>query len=1029
MKHLIALALKYLKRQRLRTTLTYLCIVLAVFVFNLVAAGAAVVRNIAVQDAERYGKWEVNADSLISECIKHGMDEQEAVDRIRNHVTVSDHYAYKGQNLLAEKTLPDLYSYYEYSINGEDAKNCSGIAFQGAAGNSSLMGDSRYSAIDYTEPGRDISAPDAQTEQKNLVWLPKTYEETGIRAGDSITLTLNPAVGTLPDDSPQVQALYRKYAQQIKDNPDSVLFARDRGDEGTDGKSSILSVTKLTALSKEFGYENIEFSDVQRGVPYTVTLTVAGFSDGESTWNDSFLSLPVSYLNDIDLKTGLEEPNAGFYETSQFGDHHFGRWHNLFLVMSDRMSFDSELELLYQDLGLPENDRDATLHPYDKIAGVYNLELLTLKFRGADAISMWLLPDLGSNYNSRFGVTVTVLIIAFLLWMLMRAVIDNAFEISVQERRAQFATLRIMGASRRQIAALVCFEAMFYVLAAIPVGMLGAHICGRLTAHALHRLNIGTEYQPMPLLLLVFTLLAVFAVFFSAYSSSMWASRAYAPLEATKKAELKSTKKQNIFTRDLFGSDPEKKMQKKLAKQQARFEGHLKAPKKSKLNRTPFSFLRHYTVRNIRRTRRRFVLAVVTMTIGTALFFFGGSFGAFFGIELAKHRSEIQTEDFSIYFHEADVDAIALADETFSNNPQVRSLTFYNYIETISAWNPERIEVIRSCDSGIAEEIEGRHEKQEMFPGFVLKPEAEGTETGFTAKLVLRSEYDSILKDVFGISYDEWVQKKGAVFLSGKEGAEQAKAVWFPEVVELDGIENFAPLQLAGALTLTAEQRIRLFGDTTTGYDRYGDCSLLAPLDSASLIGVLQSNNVGRHMSVRFAVRSIADYESVRSTVDDYTQNAHSSLNIDDNFATGTGLSVLIRAIVTICAVALLAVWLTGILTMVNTVNTSVLNRADELMMLRTVGMTKKSVRRTVLLESLIFVAAATLIGCVIGLAGTLWIVLLLKMEGEYMMLALWVMLGMLVLTLAVNLLIAAVAARPGLHALNKRMEEGAMLQ
>nr|MCR5305017.1 ABC transporter permease [Oscillospiraceae bacterium] len=137
-------------------------------------------------------------------------------------------------------------------------------------------------------------------------------------------------------------------------------------------------------------------------------------------------------------------------------------------------------------------------------------------------------------------------------------------------------------------------------------------------------------------------------------------------------------------------------------------------------------------------------------------------------------------------------------------------------------------------------------------------------------------------------------------------------------------------------------------------------------------------------------------------------------------------------AIITIAAIVLVSIWLTGILTMVNTVNTGVLNRADELMMLRTVGMSKKAVRRTVRLESMIFSGTATLIGCIIGLAGAFFLFTKMNLGSE----DLWVLpliftaIGVaLLLTVLLNLLVASVAAKPALRTLNARMEEGGIMQ
>ena len=49
MKQLVSLALKYIRRQKLRTVLTFLCVTLAVFIFNLLAGTASVVRGLLIR--------------------------------------------------------------------------------------------------------------------------------------------------------------------------------------------------------------------------------------------------------------------------------------------------------------------------------------------------------------------------------------------------------------------------------------------------------------------------------------------------------------------------------------------------------------------------------------------------------------------------------------------------------------------------------------------------------------------------------------------------------------------------------------------------------------------------------------------------------------------------------------------------------------------------------------------------------------------------------------------------------------------
>ena len=93
-----------------------------------------------------------------------------------------------------------------------------------------------------------------------------------------------------------------------------------------------------------------------------------------------------------------------------------------------------------------------------------------------------------------------ILIVLLIGWFIARFVIDNAFEMAVQERSTHFAALRIMGASKGQVAFVVLIEALFYCLTAIPLGMiLAVFIVCRMCFNSFHKSGIDIfEFSAKP---------------------------------------------------------------------------------------------------------------------------------------------------------------------------------------------------------------------------------------------------------------------------------------------------------------------------------------------------------------------------------------------------------------------------------------------------------------------------------------------------------------------------------------------------
>lgn len=988
MKQLVSLSFKYFRRQRMRTLLTFLCILLSVFVFNLVAGSAGVFRGVMLrEEIERSGAWEVRADSLLDACSKNGCgDLSKPMQRIAGHVAVDRWFASQNAYISirrAEESDAPGYVYLEVTFPDGVSVPCSHLSFSGAAGDMTLQSRSGFvspTAIVDTVPGAVI--------------LPESYREKGWQVGDAFPVTVVPATGTLPDDNPQIQALLKERGIDPAEVKDRRLFTDDP-DPVSDGaeKPSVFSASRFSVLAGAVGTEHVQFSDVRRGTPCTEQLTVGGFSPTADVQLSG--SFRVSMYTELETVTALAERNAQFCEENEIIIEPHSAQDMVFTV-TDRVPFDSAVEAIYSDLGLPENDRDYWLHRNENLC--YNLPLLSLEFRGADAIATWL-----TDFETRLPVLITLTVIAFVLWMLMRAVIDNAFEISVQERKSQFAVLRIMGASRTQVAALVCLEALYYCLGAIPLGMLLAHLLTKQTASRLLQVGIGMPYHASPALLAVFTLLAVSGVFFSAYSSSLWAARAYAPLEAAARTDIRSGKKQNLFTKDLFGGDPEARYLRKMQKMQARGEQKLKAPKKPKLRRSAFSFLRNYTARNIRRSRRGFLISVITMTIGVALFSFGSVILLFWNGTVQTKLEKLQAADFAIMPYTFSFEAAQESERRFADHPLFSA---YRHTAHLNL----------RCDTGSEETMASfREAGAERFADYYAQYQRT---SHLPCELIFRSEYEAQLADVMQMDYDTWCKSREAVLLYCAASPEQPVLQRFEKPAELL-TDRARVLPVLGMLELTREIKDAVL-------QMQSPYMLLYPAQTADRIGDFSAGNWQR---IELTVADPDQYSAAKDAVAAFVADIGVGCDVTDSFFEGTGLRRYFRALLLIGAIALAAVWLTGILTMVNTVNTSVLNRTGELMMLRTVGMTKRGIRAAVLMESVTFCAAATVIGSIIGLSAAMKFLEVVQYGLDVQLPSVGYLLGALGMVLAVNLLIASVSALPGLRALNQHMEEGARLQ
>lgn len=987
MKHLITLARKYLLRQKYRTALTFACVLLSVFVFHLLCMTAVLIRGAAVGSIARdSGLWEVNIQSWLSRMD----DPQTAYPVLRSHPDIGQYQIFQFQILNTEDARDDEGYLSFMTVTVDDAsRDIQSLSVSAMEGDPALSGKTEDLAFGAGSLRYDL-APDE-------ILLPADYSELGFREGDTVTLTVTPKRGKLADDLPVAASFISYITQEQPAYADLPWFSDSSGA----GSNVICAMPLRTFLTETHLIYEAQYTDVIIGEPYTAEMRIAGFFKGGTNYYHSD-GTDMQLVTAVDTRFRASDALPGAFAEIGAAEAEIQTTpiYSAGFRIAEQAEFDPAVEGIFRDMGLPSDLVLDLVHPVVPET-VYNTDLLALEFRGMDAVNTW--------FSNFLPVSIALIVLALMLWALMRFVIENAFEISVQERSAQFAALRVMGASRKQIAVIVCMEALFYSLTAVPLGMLLAFGCKQLILLAVTQAGVPMLETSMPLLTLLSVLLAWLAVFISSYTSSMWAARAYSPLEATRRSDLQGSKAESIFTRQLFGSKSAAEKQAEQQLRQSKQAGDLKSPRTAKLNRKRRGFLLHYTMRNIRRTRKRFLIAVVTMTIGCGVFSFGISAGAWVMMEL-QNRQQRFAEDFLIEQKSYSSELPALIAEQFGSNPD-----FADY----------RITVLGDSDidrSAFASAFHG------LMPASMLT--APDTDDSTLQLMILpRRDYDADFAELTGISYDDFTASGCGILLYSAYGTEDDAELQYP--VGYSDVTGTLP-----TVSLAYADTVPVCGTLCVDQQAL-ETSLLLPEDSAGYLlryFLLNAANLGQQ-AIRTEIRlALADstsyqsgYETATEFVDQVLSQYRGEVQLEDQYAANTGLRSLALTVGGICLIALIGLWGVGICTMLNTINTGVLNRCDELMMLRMIGMSQKQMRATVALESTVYCAMATAIGGLLGISGCMYMMLHSQFHASPVQ-VFFALFGTFLVTLAVNLLIARIAARPGLRALTERLAAGSRI-
>lgn len=931
MKHLISLSLKYVRRQRLRTFLTFTCIMLAVFLMASFGAYLGSVQQTIIRYiSDESGSAEVNVSNLLKDSPK-----ENARDILKNHAVVNNYCISGNSGIDNDGFQRDENGWFGY------------LTLQLDNGYTTYLNRVRqsYSSGDpYLAEGKHCEYSEELPEGSIIV--PEWIHDLGYEIGDTVTFTLTAGVAQLDPESDQIQEAVRLIESMNAENEGAFCYIRDGQEYPMDPERRAFNgYTMMQMLGSFRDLDEIDMVNETVDGSVTFTATIADFQN-DPVWGGMKIvnEAKHSFLFETSDSFGI------LLDPAAFG---YGYAYEFACIeVTDNIEFETALMELLLDMGF-----DKTKYYDYYTEEVFNTDLLGAKLKGADAISF-----------AFYGILI-LLMILLVVWLVARFIIDNAFEISVQERSSQFAVLRIMGASRNQLFGLVLTEAVFYCLTAVPLGTILAVLCCKLVMNSFAYAGLDMFiFHIHPLALFLSVVLAVAGVMISSYTSAMWAARKLSPLEALQYGKPK--KKQKLFRH-----------------------------RKTRFAKDARRFMLRYTIKNIGRTGKRFVVSTIALTLGVMLFVFCSllTLTVRSNMQNAEIDATLHESDYSVYAVQLNSHDIQLADSLFKDSEAIRA-----YDQKCVVWFLDiNADTVGTLDAIVPYDNSGLGVLQ--------------------VYLISEEQYAEQFEAVVGMDYAAFSKTGKAFYYASsykdKDGNHQLDADGNAVCIRESGFHSISEFPAAQDSIVLDGTEIQLLG-TVNCQERDNlydvDCLYLPRERIAEFDGFLGIE----HISIM--VNGPKNREVCLELIDRFLEQAEGVYSLTDMYYAYTGCNSIVNAIFTVSMIFLLCIWLVGVLSMVNAINTSVLNRQNELVMMRAVGMTIRQLYQNVFLESCLFTVLSSTLGVILGLAAHLYVLKTLQMLKAFQpVLCILVVL----LTIVLNLGISLVSAVPGLQSLGKRLK------
>lgn len=888
--YLFRISMRYLRAQKLRTTLTWLCIALAVLLLSTTGALASTLYSALVESTVmQNGNYEVDIDlnskyaTFDADVLKNSnLVDQYALDYVSKGF--EEYNAIPWEDMTTEQQIERRRSTLvnTITINGDTILFVGGcLQMQQLEAESANL----YSTYDVAlVSGR-------YPENENEIVLPHSLKSLAVMEKES-QYSIMAAGGDLP---------VKKWGSYVLGDQITFTYSEDTyrlNEEHPEVKETLQEESWLGNYALK-GFcdtpDNDKIILTEEGVKKEKTYTIVGFSGA------MYGSMMFCFHPDDTLLSDYYSPSSARVRLDQ------------------NLDYDEALGQLLDDALLTGNASDARYIPNDM--------LLFLKFRGVEARADWVQTGAALCFG------------ALLIMMVARLFIDNAFEMSTQERVRQFGMLRTIGATKGQVAAIVLFEALFYICTTIPVAMLTSIGVGKallaMLGDALEAIQ-KLESLPIPDIRFSFlppvaigtVLLCVLAILISSYTSAMWASK-QPPVDALSFGRPKISKSEERALRRR-----EKSSAKRRAKSTHRF-----------------GFVPYYAKMNKKRNKKRYCIAIFSSMIGITLFISIATFTTVMMEELAVEMdASVMRMGYDAGLTEQEVsEQVAAYAET--GNFEMTVATVDDYLELL--------------DSNFAEGL---------LPGAREVFETAWLDNDLVATLTYidRHTYQTYLEKETGISFDEWAksdkafvtrdmtlmiedeyrvtQKPYQLFDENVDFLLKSQTrVWSHDKPEPEVVEK--TVHLAGAVD---PEILPQFMQANAKYNML----IFRPL----------TDEVLEQEPVVFCLRPLEKkYDAALEVFNKAQENDARLIWTEDGYTAASAMRKLMQFAVTAIMYVLAIFFFINIFNIMNTVHTSIMNRQRELAMVRAVGMTRSQMRASIILEAVNYIIVSVIIGTIVS--------------------------------------------------------------
>lgn len=775
---------------------------------------------------------------------------------------------------------------YHVVFNGLDKDQLLSVRSMDIFSETQIYSVSSYTSSTEVDYGQ-MRDSDAQMEYLILNGAPVNDVFLRFRAGELTMLPGNMnkvTEGRLPEnDGEIVLSIQSAYLWGYPDIGDTVSAELVTCKAKTDAENGFENVP--ASLSEAF--DIIDVSEI--------SFTVVGFSEGSNIVDYSDTRLKsYSYLSDNVLARFSDKANDLYW------DMHYA----------------------FQDAG----------YEIDDFSYGMNQELLDLEGKGVQA-----------KFSEALFFALVYLVVIFLMFC-VRMVIDNSFEMSAKERIRQFGLLKAVGASAKQVFALVVWEAVFLAVPGVAAGILLGTGCASGIYNAVKELPyLNTEamgynlrdmlvFELRPYVFISSAIIGVLWVVVSAVSTGLRSIRS-SPVEA-----MNSAGKNERIALPRHRSGLEKGR----------------------------SFIAAYSSLSIKRNKKRYIITMVSMVMSIVLF---TSFS--YGAELADDKVSREFEENRLPYD--------FTIETMSLSPlDINSVTE----EMIASGYFENVQY--DC----VYKFFLTNDQLNLIPG---TDAYEYSGIAFSVHPVNRETFDKFIVPESGISYDR-LEASGAVLIDPVMKDRAGNALYrltedIPDSIS-SGPFNESLVSFLEPVTLN------IAGAYSTDNRTYFSCDngvsgVMAQDSYEKLISELRIDSSSVNMEYEGGEYTIFMRSVYADAADGFEKDARNYLDrhfynsYTDNASDMAMELARLGIVKTVGFFAIFIIALIAAVNIVNIISTNVLGRTSELAMLRACGMSDKQLHRLILSESLIYAGLASFSSLLIVEAAVIVIQLPFKMHFE----------------------------------------------